>query len=206
MADRKLDVERWAARRRDRAALALAFGEFIATLAAWSWFVNPISFRDDRPGGGPPVRDAALAGIQEWLADIERMAGAPIGWVLAEEFGRVGGRWHCHALISDVADLSRKFWWSEAHRRFGRTRIEPFDPDRGAAFYAAKYAAKALGALHFGGTLRGKNLDCLTQGPQDLPPFGLASAPQPQRIGKEIVYSAEIEKPFFRLGLKRWHR
>jgi hypothetical protein len=24
-------------------------------------------------------------------------AGNPIGWVIPEEFGALGGRWHCHA-------------------------------------------------------------------------------------------------------------
>lgn len=45
--DHALGQERWVFRRREREGLPSAFGDFIAGLAAWDWFVNPISFRDD---------------------------------------------------------------------------------------------------------------------------------------------------------------
>jgi len=106
----------------------------------------------------PPVRDKALDEFFDWLARIQEAAAQPIRAVVAEEFGRVGGRYHCHVLISGVAHLRRDEWWRDAFERFGRTRIEPFDPERGAAFYAAKYAAKALGALHFVGPYPGEKL------------------------------------------------
>ena len=57
--------------------------------------------------------------------DIRKVATATIGWVIAEEFGRVGGRWHLHLLIRGVQHLRRKKWWKRAFRRFGRNRIEP---------------------------------------------------------------------------------
>jgi hypothetical protein len=73
--------------------------------------------------------------------------------MIAEEFGETGGRYHCHGLIAGVSHLRRDDWWERAFERFGRTKIVPFDPTRNGAFYAAKYAAKKLGALHFGGPL-----------------------------------------------------
>src|SRR5215469_14141333 len=190
LSDHRREVERWAARRRERQELALAYGQFLAKLVPWDWFINPISFRDDwrkahrplesqltvhqqalipgmrqrkrdrygwhpSPPLGPPCPDEGLSYIAESFADMQREAGRPIGWMIAEEFGRLGGRFHCHALVVGVSGLRRDFWWLEAFRRFGRTRIEAFDRDRGAVFYAAKYAAKELGALHFGGTLAG---------------------------------------------------
>src|SRR5215472_4531007 len=138
---------KWKDGRRERGKLALVFGEFIAGLVPWSWFVNPISFRDDwrnahrRPDwlsrkSGPPYPDEVLAYMKEFLGDVEKQAGHPIGWVIAEEFGRLGGRFHCHALVTGVGELRRDFWWQEAFRRFGRTRIDPFDPGWGAAHYA----------------------------------------------------------------------
>lgn len=57
--------------------------------------------------------------------DIRTAATAAIGWVIAEEFGRLGGRWHVHLLIKGVHKLRRKKWWRRAFFRFGRTRIEP---------------------------------------------------------------------------------
>jgi hypothetical protein len=176
----------------------------LAGLAAWDWFINPISFRNvwrnahrppDKPclKEGPPCPDEAQAYLSEYFADMEKMAGKPIGWSVAEEFGRLGGRYHCHALVTGVAHLRRTFWWAEAFRRFGRTRIEPFDRERGAVFYAAKYAAKQLGGLHFGGTLAGKRLS----------DFEVSTSSG----GKQtVITSAEMPKEFFRMGLGRWHR
>jgi hypothetical protein len=154
--------------------------------------MNPISFRDDGPNGAP-VADKALAGIKEYFSLVQREAPRPIGWVIAEEFGKLGGRYHCHALVTGVANLYRKFWWAEAFRRFGRTLIDPFDRERAAAFYAAKYEAKQLGGLHFGGTLAGVVLSDL-------------EIPSSSGGKKTGVKSAELSKTYFRLGLGRWHR
>jgi hypothetical protein len=57
--------------------------------------------------------------------DIRKIATAAIGWVIAEEFGRAGGRWHVHLIIRGVQHLRRKKWWKRAFVRFGRSRIEP---------------------------------------------------------------------------------
>ncbi len=57
--------------------------------------------------------------------DIRKVATTTVGWVIAEEFGRSGGRWHVHLLIRGVRHLRRKKWWKRAFRRFGRNRIEP---------------------------------------------------------------------------------
>ena len=130
----------------------------IAGLAAWDWFINPLSFRDRTPGFGPPVPDIALSRINEFFLRIQSDAGRLIGWVIAEEFGRLCGRYHCHALITGVQHLSRQVWQREAYRCFGRTRIDPFDPIRGAAFYLAKYEGRLTGKIDFGGFLRGRDL------------------------------------------------
>jgi hypothetical protein len=190
-------------RRAQQALLPNAFGEFITGLATWAWFVT-ITFKNDAPS-----RDAALKAIKEWLADIQAAAGArSIGWVVAEEFGRVGGRWHCHLLVSGVSALRRQFWWREAFRRFGRTRIEPFDPDRAAAFYAAKYAAKSFGGIHFGGALGDRELHRLAHSPDGRRYWedSLSESSQPTTTHGVIVPSANVERLFFRLGLRRWHR
>lgn len=193
LSDHGRQQERWASLQRRHRELANAYGHFIAELAPWDWFVNPFSFRDEAPSGGPPVADLALSRIAEYLMLVQKNAGKPIGWMIAEEFGRLGGRWHCHALIAGVKPLSRKFWWREAYRRFGRTRIEPFDPARGAAFYAAKYAAKQVGKLHWGGTLAGCDLS-------------KCELPASSGGGQDRAFSAEMEKVFYRLGLGKWHR
>ena len=57
--------------------------------------------------------------------DIRATVTSAIGWVIAEEFGRHGGRWHVHLLIKGVRHLRRRKWWKRAFIRFGRSRIEP---------------------------------------------------------------------------------
>lgn len=190
-----------------RAMLPKEWGEFIAGLAPWSWFVT-ITFRNTAYGGAAPTRDSALRRIYGWLADVQAAAGGVrIGWILAEEFGRTGGRWHCHLLICGVGHVQRRFWWSEAYRRFGIARIEPFDHTQGAAFYAAKYAAKALGEIHFGGFLKGHEFD------QWIHPQGCRRSFQenvrssaPSRTHSVKAPSAFKAKEFFHTGIRRWHR
>ena len=58
-------------------------------------------------------------------------------WVV--EHGRIGGRTHAHALtyyerhVPDPSDLWQ--WW---HARYGRARIAPHDPSKGACGYILK--------------------------------------------------------------------
>jgi len=203
LVDHSRETERRAKELQIRSQLPDAFGQFLSKLTVWDWFVNPITFRDE-----VQCPDAAMKRIEQWLADIEAHAGNPIGWVIPEEFGALGGRWHCHGLISGTAHLKRRFWWAEAFRRFGRTRIEPFDPARAAAFYAAKYAAKALGKIHFGGRLAGVELSHVVRpgGSRRSWADSHTKSSESSRTHAVISPSANIEKDFFRLSLKNWHR
>jgi hypothetical protein len=203
-------VELQERRERERAwhvMLPREWGEFIADLAEWSWFVT-ITFKNAAYNGAAPARDLALSRISGWLVDIQAAAGGcQIGWVLAEEFGRLGGRWHCHLLISGVSQLHRRFWWREAFRRFGISRIEPFNRERGAAFYTAKYAAKSLGEIHFGGFLAGHELHRMVHSPDGRRFWeeDVSSSP-PSATHAIKTPSAFIGKEFFHTGLPRWHR
>ena len=229
LTDYRIEQERWARGRRERRKVAWAYGRFIASLAPWHWFLNPLTMRDrdfhGRPedrgelrrdgnfavcrpdprlakykpssrysrAEGPPAPQVAIAQIEEWLMEIESVAGKPIGWMIAEEFGRAGGRWHCHALVTGVRHLYRGKFWLEAYRRFGYTRIEPFDPARGAAFYAAKYAGRTLGEIHFGGTLAGINLSKREES-------------SVEGGGRDVAVSVPLPRSYFHLCLPRWHR
>lgn len=203
LVDHSRTIERRALERSMRQGLPEAWGNFLARLAAWDWFVT-ITFKDD-----PPRPEEALKRILLWLADLQAHGGGKlIGWIIAEEFGRVGGRYHCHLLIAGVARLPRRFWWKVAFDRFGRTRIEPFDPDKAAAFYAAKYAAKALGAIHPGGTLAGRELHSLRHaidGRREWADLTEQSSP-PQATHVSVAPSASVSRDLYRLGLKRWRR
>ncbi len=193
LTDHRIEQERRARENRQHKKLPRDWGKFIASLAAWDWFLNPLSFRGRTPGFGPPVSDLALSRITEFLLRIQSNAGVLIGWVTAEESGRLGGRYHCHALITGVRDLSRQFWQREAYRCFGRTRIVPFDPQRGAAFYVAKYEGKLTGNIELGGFLKGRDLSKCVQS-------------RSVGGGQDGVESAPLLRSNFHSCLSRWHR
>lgn len=194
--DHRLGQERRAKDRRDRRALAEAFGEFVAGLAEWDWFAT-ITFREASLN---PER--AVSAVEAWLAEIEKSAGLSFAFVLAEEFGALGGRFHCHLLIGGVDGVRRDFWWREAFRRFGRARIEPCQRARAAAFYAAKYETKSLGNLHFGGAFQGRETRSI-EGDFQLKEKGTASV---SKRGSEIVPSANLERDFYRMRSRRQRR
>jgi len=191
--------EEWGRRSQQRAALPEAYGEFISTLALWDWFVT-LTFRE------AIVRDLAVTRIEAWLADIQAaVGGKQIGWLLAEEFGRMGGRYHCHLLVTGVEGQTRKFWWSEAFRRFGRSEIRPFNPEQAAAFYAAKYAAKQLGFIHFGGTLAGIELHKFAHAADGKREWRDVLNPSSEGVATHNVVSPSValDRDFFRMTLNR---
>ncbi len=49
---------------------------------------------------------------------------------------------HLHALVANVEPVNRSNWWKVWYQTNGRARIEPYDPDRGAAWYITKYVGK----------------------------------------------------------------
>lgn len=140
-----------------------------------------------------PIPEAVLRRIEIWLLDVQTLAGGPIGWMIAEEFGRLGGRWHCHILVVGVSGLNRRFWRLEAQRRFGYTRIELYDPARGAAYYASKYVGRPLGEIHLGGTLRGVDL---AKCEESRSPGG----------GRDVAVSVALPRSCFHMCLPRRHR
>jgi len=200
LADRRIELERLARENRERKLLPTAYGKFVAELAAWDWFMNPISLRDRVPGFGPPVPGIALSKLNEFLTRLQHDAGRLIGWVIAEEFGLLGGRLHYHALITGVRDLPRGYWERQAYRCLGRTRIRIFDPKRGAAYYLAKFAGKpsgkvniGLGGINLGGFLKERDL---SKCEQSHSPGG----------GRDVVVSAPLPRNCFHRCLPRWHR
>src|SRR5437667_7138362 len=84
--------ERWANELRRDQLMITEYGKFLETLLPWEWDVT-ITFRH------PVARGWALAAIEKYLREIRHAAGHPIGWVIAEAYGEIGGRYHVHILI-----------------------------------------------------------------------------------------------------------
>jgi hypothetical protein len=116
-----------------------AWGEFLSQFK-WDWFVT-LTFREE-----PPTFRAHRL-VRFFLADLERVAGTPIFWFRADDYGERLGRFHIHLLVGNVGHMRRLSWMDEWNRRAGIARIDPFDGAKGAAFYCAKYVAKQCAVL-----------------------------------------------------------
>lgn len=139
--------------RSDRGVLLRAWGDFVSQFP-WDWFCA-FSFRGmvDRRSGKlidvPPGTAHNL--FSAFGRDIEKVAGHPIVWFRADEYGPRGGRLHIHALLSGVAHLRRLSWMDEWSRRAGWARIFQFNPAKGGARYASKYVVKQQGDWELSG-------------------------------------------------------
>ena len=95
---------------------------------------------DERFGPTGPSPDRCLYHTRRW---VEHVPGAPVGYFVAVERG-TGGRVHSHGLLRlpDGFTPSRKSLWGSWRDRYGRSRVLPYDRERGAAYYVAKYITK----------------------------------------------------------------
>jgi len=95
---------------------------------------------DARFGDTGPSPDRCLYHTRRW---IENLPGRSYGYFVAVERGR-GGRVHSHGLLAIPRGCSpkRKSIWHSWKNHYGRSRVLPYDPDRGAAYYVAKYITK----------------------------------------------------------------
>lgn len=141
---RKQTEDRWRPVWQRREA-ANGYGDWLAEIRPWSWFCT-ITFREEKRAS-----PATVPKVMDWLRTVEKLSPHLVSWVLSEEWGNIGGRFHCHALVSHVNEVNRRFAWSIAFERFGRTKIEVPNLAAVAAHYAAKYATKSEGAIWLGG-------------------------------------------------------
>lgn len=60
----------------------------------------------------------------------------------AEEHHKDGQRLHVHALIFSPGYPDLTDWWDWWFKKFGRCRFSPYERDKGAHYYVAKYVVK----------------------------------------------------------------
>jgi hypothetical protein len=164
--------------RRRYADCSIRYGHQDGKIKSW----RPAS-KINRPWG--PFTHKILAEVRLFMELVEKSAGVSVGYIIAEEIGELNGRWHLHLLVSGVSHLYRKVWWSAALQLWGRSRIDLYDPQKAAAFYAAKYAAKQLGSIELCGTLRGRSMEAIEQ-------------PKTVAVGRrDVARSDEMSSDFF---------
>jgi hypothetical protein len=196
--------------------LAQVWGTYLDSKATWDpymhityrpWprqYVNPRGFLSQVTDMPSPTRARRLFhefiyGDEQWnIPGLVQKINSRVDYFYAEELGKLG-RSHQHSLLKGdgLRDLWRKdlhAWW---FKRAGRTLIEPFNPDLGAAYYLAKeYPAKQVGTdAH-----RGLWYD-LVVGNRAL----ISHRPAGEG-GVDQFLSVELEQDFFKLGLIRRKR
>lgn len=104
----------------------------------WSWWAT-FTFEEEFKSF------TARRRLENFFTTIERKVHRRVPAFVAEEWtlGRPDVP-HYHALIGDVSDLSRAYWWSQwFHRRGnGRAQILPYEVAKGARYYLTKYVIK----------------------------------------------------------------
>lgn len=121
--------------------LSRAMGDFLHRFP-WEWW-GTITFRREI------VSYAASRHVRQFLMWLERQRKGPVGAFIAVEMHKYRGEGdpaslvpHVHFLALNVAGMSRRAAWKYLYDHCGRSRIEPYDPDRGASHYIAKYVGK----------------------------------------------------------------
>ena len=127
-----------------------AWGRFLTGLDQWDWFVT-LTFRDP-PENCRGWNRAGFATAKRAWREFCDLVGSD-RWVRVFELQRRGVP-HVHALVAGVGGLRRDEVWGECFRRWGISRILPYDRRRGAGWYLAKYVVKEIVDVEFGAGLR----------------------------------------------------
>ena len=121
--------------------MSQAMGDWLSAYR-WEWWAT-VTFRADFS------LPSAMRAARNFFLMVEDAAERPVGgfWAIERHKYRGGDDPaslvpHIHALVTNVTGVSRKAVWEKCFKRWGRTRIEPYDPNRGASWYIAKYVGK----------------------------------------------------------------
>jgi hypothetical protein len=124
---------------------------------------------------------------------LQRDLGTPVSYFVGFEAGPSSGQNHFHALLGarGLRDIRRRDLWEWLHANAGRSLILPFERERGAGWYlAVGYVGK-----------RPLGWDCHVHGR-----LRLRRKPTGNAGGRDVVPSADMERPFFHATCPRRHR
>lgn len=183
-------------------SLAYRLGLWLAELGTgteskhWGWFVTmtyrTISYewRSGFPAAGSckPSPEYGVHAFDKFVCQVEAQIGGSVEFVVVDQFGRLNGRFHQHAIIAaprlDLYPRREIERW--LLRNIGFSRVLPYRD--GAALYVARFAGNDDANLRF------------RIGKEVTRTGGQA------RKGREVVLSAELPKTLFHSTLGRWHR
>jgi len=144
--------------RNAREVLKAEWGTWLSRDWDWDWWVTlTYDAKKFRPGSPDHTAVGWARSDQDWsnwlgsvvASAVKDDAMRPPYWFRGREPNPYRYGTHFHALVGGVAHLSRREAWAAWFNQHGHARIEPYDPQRGAGFYVAKYVTKELGDLQF---------------------------------------------------------
>jgi hypothetical protein len=143
-------------------------------------------------GNGRPHPDFAHNFFTRLVNHLESDLRTRVDYVVADQFGEIGGRFHQHAILAacGLDRYSRTELWKWVREKAGWNRMLPFE--RGAAFYISRYIGRDAHKCDW--NFRIGEVDSSLTIPKPAP-------------GKTVlVQSAPVEKAFYHAGLHRRKR
>ncbi len=133
---------------------ATEVGNWLDTLAPWNFWCT---FTYRYPPSLPAVRRSMCRFDEE-------VSPSLMFW--GSESGACTGRNHVHALLYfddnrlsmplfGAVPISARAIWAKGFKRFGRSHVDTFDPERGASHYVSKYVSKRISDWDLIGDING---------------------------------------------------
>ncbi len=143
-------------------------------------------------GAGRPSPDYAHHLFGRLVSHLERELGSTPDYVVADQYGALGGRFHQHWILAGngLDAYPRREIWEWLKQRAGWSRVVPFE--RGAAYYISRYIGRDAQACDWQVRI----------GPE------LSSQQPPLQLRGRLVVARTPEMPreCFHNTLTRWHR
>jgi hypothetical protein len=95
-------------------------------------------------GTGKPNAEFASHFFAFFISHVEAQLGTRLDYVVADQYGRMRGRFHQHCLLAGegLDDYPRRELEEWLRRRAGYSRILPFE--HGAAYYVSRYIGRGI--------------------------------------------------------------
>ncbi len=132
-----------------------AMGDWVASLAAWQWFVTCTLARENLSSG---FSEPGLGSARACLRELVVLSGAR-SFICVFELQRDGVP-HLHSLLAGCPAINGGVAQEHFYRNFGISRWKIFKPGGKAPRYLGKYLQKEVIELYFG-----------EQGPYDIDAF-----------------------------------
>jgi len=144
----------------------------------WEWFVS-LTFHYDKVGVVWSNKR-----WQKWIQGIRKRIGHRVEFVRVTEY-QLRDAIHFHALMLNTGGYmrlrARDLWCNKMKN--GYARVLPYDPNRGAGYYVAKYIVKEFGDIQLSRALGKYRRENLNKAYNDF----VISQPALKRFGLEVI-------------------